>query len=84
MQRTLERRLRAVDPAQVEDWLAEEHVAHFRRQLDYFCERLAETAPEEVAGYRARLLPLIDEAARRLGVTGDDAAEAAKGSSEMR
>ena len=66
--RTLERRVRELDPAQVEDWLAEEQVAFFRRQLDYFCERLAETVPEEVSQYRDRIAPLIDALARRLGV----------------
>ena len=65
---SLERRVLGEGPDTVESWLAESRVAFFRRQLDYFRGRLAETAPEEAEGFRARIAPLIDDLAARLGV----------------
>ena len=66
--RSLEKRVLEEGPDTVESWLAQARVAFFRRQLDYFRGRLAETAPEEAEDFRARIAPLIDDLAARLGV----------------
>ncbi len=72
---SLERRVREEGPETVEGWLAPARVAFFRRQLDEFCAKLALTAPEEVEGFRARIAPLIDDLAQRLGVASEEKAE---------
>ena len=72
---SLERRVREEGPETVESWLAPARVAFFRRQLDEFCTKLAETAPEEVEEYRARVTACINDLAERLGVPLEDKAE---------
>ena len=65
---SLQRRVLEAGPDTVASRHAAAKVTFFRRLLDEFCDKLALTAPEEVEDHRARITPLIDDLAARLGV----------------